>query len=539
MNHGGTPLKYLLAITLCLLVSPAFAGTMKDKKIIEYGLDFPNTSVVRERIKEYEATTPFDGLVIIVSARNGLTLGWHMFQTEKLDPADFQQAIDDLKATTFTKFTDNFIQTLSSPSDADWFDPKWSNICYNASLFARVAKQGGCKGLMFDAEMYNQQIWSYFTGTGKRPNHTLEECRQMARQRGREMMTAINKEFPDVTILTLFGPAQLYLETGGNEKLFEIAPNVLLSAFYDGMCEAATPETVIVDGFETSYSYRDREEFAKARKIMLEETPKISMNPEAFKKHVRAGFGLWPTWQDESRKLLFNRDDYSRNYHTPAGFRAAANYALRSSDKYVWVFGTPPKSYMEALGLAKSGPGPGEKNRLELPKPQSLKAADIEGYSDDQTFAEMRKTMTEIFDFPKDGWRFALDPKDAGIGRKWFDTDFNDSRWHKILIGKWWEEQGYEYNGIAWYRKKFTAPDIKPGKKVFVAVGASDDYAKVWLNGQFIGEEHLPIAVGWNTPFAMDVTDSIKPGEANVLTIRVEDPGAYGGLWKSIKLMVK
>ena len=147
--------------------------------------------------------------------------------------------------------------------------------------------------------------------------------------------------------------------------------------------------------------------------------------------------------------------------------------------------------------------------------------------------------MTEIFDFPKDGWRFALDPKDTGVGRKWFETDFNDSRWHKILIGKWWEEQGYEYNGIAWYRKRFTAPKIGPGKKVFLAVGASDDYARVWLNGQFIGEEHLPIAVGWNTPFAMDVTDCIKPGEANVLAIRVEDPGAYGGLWKSIKLMVK
>lgn len=496
---------------------------------------------MRERVREFEATTSFDGVIIVVSARNGLTLGWHMFKTDKLDPEDFKQSIEDLKATKFEKFTDNFIQTLSSPSDTDWFDPKWSNVCYNASLFARVAKQGGCKGIMFDPEMYLHPIWAYTIDGKPRPGHTFEEYREMARQRGREIITAINKEFPDIVILGLFGPAQLFLETGGDKRNLEAAPNVLLSAFYDGICEAATPETVVVDGYETSYIYREREEFKKARKYILNEAPKLSMNPEAFKKHMRAGFGLWPTWQDEGRKILWNPDDYSRNYFTPAGFRAAVNYALNASDRYVWVYSTPPKEYMEAMRLAKLGPGPGEKNPIQLPKPvvKIVKAAELEGYSDDETFAEMRKTMTEVFDFPKDGWRFKLDNKDVGVAQKWFETDFRDSRWRKIMIGKFWEEQGIEYNGAAWYRMKFKAPKIEAGKRVFVVVGAADDYAKVWLNGQYAGEQHLPIAVGWKTPFALDVTDAIKPGKENALTIRVEDPGALGGLWKSVKLMVK
>ncbi|MDO8587514.1 MAG: DUF4838 domain-containing protein [Armatimonadota bacterium] len=178
----------------------------------------------------------------------------------------------------------------------------------------------------------------------------------------------------------------------------------------------------------------------------------------------------------------------------------------------------------------------------ENPAPAGMpnyKAAEMPGYSDAETFTEMRKTMTEIFDFPKTGWKFAIDHRNKGISGKWYATGFNDSKWRSIQIAKFWEEQGVDYNGAAWYRKHFTAPAIEPGKKVFVVVGAADDWAKVWLNDQYLGEQNLPIGVGAGTPFALDVTKVIRPGKANLLAVRVDDPGALGGLWKSIKLMVK
>ncbi|MDO8589113.1 MAG: beta galactosidase jelly roll domain-containing protein [Armatimonadota bacterium] len=535
-------MKSIFAIVLCLTLSPVCAGSLQGKRILEYGNDVQNTTSVRQHVREYEAKLPFDGLVMVVSARNGLTLGWHCFSTEKLDPADFQQALDDLKNTKFEKFTDNFIQ-ICSGAGIDWFEPNWSNVAYNASLFARVAKEGGCKGIMFDPEMYSGRLWSYVMEDGKpRPGHTFQEYRAKARERGHEFIRAINKEFPDITLLCLFGPSLLYLETGGEAARLEAAPNVLLSAFYDGVCEAATPQTVLVDGYENAYTYRERTEFVRGRSNILVGAKKLSLNPKPFKKHVRVGFGICP------EAGLWNPADYSKNYLTPAGFRAAANYALELSDRYVWVYsggmhwldGTPPKEYLDALRLSKEGPGPGEKHPIMLMTTERKRYAEDEpGYSDEETFAEMRKTMTEVYDFPKDGWLFAFDKHGSGRKHGWYRSDFNDSNWRPIMIGKWWEEQVEAYNGKAWYRKHFTAPTVKRGKRIFVVVGGADDWAKVWLNGTCVGEQHLPIAVGWNTPFALDVTKVIKPGKENVLAIRVEDPGAFGGLWKSVKLMEK
>lgn len=183
-----------------------------------------------------------------------------------------------------------------------------------------------------------------------------------------------------------------------------------------------------------------------------------------------------------------------------------------------------------------------EIKKQENPVPVGIEqqhAADMPGYSDAETFAEICKTMTEVFDFPKDWWKFSTDPKDTGLARQWFAENLDDSHWANISIGKFWEEQGFTYNGMGWYRLKFKAPVTESGKHVFIVVGAADDYAKVWLNGKFVGEQNLPIGTGWNKAFAMDVTKVIRPGRDNVIAIRVEDAGALGGLWKSIKIMVK
>jgi hypothetical protein len=166
-------------------------------------------------------------------------------------------------------------------------------------------------------------------------------------------------------------------------------------------------------------------------------------------------------------------------------------------------------------------------------------AENMGGYSDAETFSEMRKTMIEIFDFPKEGWKFSTDKSDIGVKKAWFQKGFNDSKWRNIMIGKFWEQQGVDYDGLGWYRKTFLAPAVDAGKQVFIVAGAADDYAKVWLNGAYVGEQHLEMGVGATTPFALDVTKVIVPGRQNVLAVRVDDPGALGGLWKSVKIMVK
>lgn len=539
-------MRNLLVILLCIIISPCFAKGLDNKKLIEYGWDVPDTAFVRQNIASMEKV-PFDGIVIRVST-NGTKkhgdYGWLTFSRDRFKMEELNYAIENLKATKFKRFTDNFIQVISMPGDIYWFDPDWSAVAHNAKCLARVAKLGGCKGIMFDPEMYGEYpIWNY----NKLPKefkeqHSFKEISAKVKERGKEFIRAINEEYPDITILSLYGPTLSYLQANGGK--LENTDYAFLLAFFDGMCEAAHPKTTIVDGFETSYPYREHAEFKEGRNIMVKAS-KLSSNPAALKKTMRAGFATWMDFN--SGYVKWYTDDLSKNYFSPAGFRAALNYALTESDKYVWVYSErtkwwdadyahtfqfTPKPYWDALALAKKGPGPGEKNPISVEI--KLEAEKLPGYSDDVTFAEMRKSMTDLMDLPKTGWRWSRDPKNTGQKAGWYRENFNDSKWGTLSIGKFWEEQGKKYDGYAWYRIKFKCPNIEKGKQVYLAVGAADEEAWVWLNGKLVGTHDE----GWDTPFALDITRAIKQGD-NVLAIKVLDKMAVGGLWKSIKLMTK
>ena len=540
--------KATFALLCVLAACPLLAGT-QGKKLVQYAPC--DTAFVRQHVNEMEKI-PLDGIAITVygkdsSGKYTRGLSWEAFTKNRGNPEDYQNAINNLKATKFRRFTDNFIVMNSHPGTVDWFDPDWSIVAHNAACLARVAKQGGCKGLMLDPEMYGEppRPWSYAKLPDElRKAHSYTEYRAMARQRGREFIRAINKEFPDVVFFTLFGNS-LSLMAAHSEARTPYGDSLytLYSAFLDGILDAATPQTVLVDAYEWAYGYRRREQFVKARDIILREGRDLSANPVEFAKHVRAGFGVWADCA--SYMTGWHPEDFSKNYFTPAGLRASLNYALEVSDHYVWVYServkwwdqpNVPKEYVDALRLARLGPGPGEKNPLSVAA-TTPKSADWKGYSDAETFAEMRKTMTEVFDLPKDGWKFTLDESNSGVGSGWYRQDFDDSNWQNLSIGKWWEEQGVDYDGRAWYRRAFTAAPIEPGKRVFLAFGGADDAAKVWLNGVFVAERD--IASGAEKPFAMEVTRLLRPKEENVLAVQVRDGQGYGGLWKSIKLMVK
>jgi hypothetical protein len=138
---------------------------------------------------------------------------------------------------------------------------------------------------------------------------------------------------------------------------------------------------------------------------------------------------------------------------------------------------------------------------------------------------------------PPDGWRFATDPNADGHLRKWFETDFDDSAWAPIRIGSAWEEQGHVYDGIAWYRGAFDLPAKPECLAVEIAFGAVDEIAWVWINGTYVGQHDLG-PEGWDKPFALDVTQALKWGQRNQITVRVHDSTQAGGIWKPVTLQV-
>ena len=135
------------------------------------------------------------------------------------------------------------------------------------------------------------------------------------------------------------------------------------------------------------------------------------------------------------------------------------------------------------------------------------------------------------------GWKFRPDPMENGHHKGWFKPDFNDAKWKKISLNVW-EKQGYDgYDGIAWYRFRFTMPEKMDCNAVEIHFDAVDEAAWVWLNGKYVGQHDVGPS-GWNMPFDLDITQEIKWGGENQLTVRVEDTMAAGGIWKPVKINI-
>ncbi len=102
----------------------------------------------------------------------------------------------------------------------------------------------------------------------------------------------------------------------------------------------------------------------------------------------------------------------------------------------------------------------------------------------------------------------------------------------------------YYYEGTVWYRKRFDADSIQPDKRYFVYFGAVNYEAKVYLNGELIGEHE-----GGFTPFNIEVTGKLKAKD-NSLVVKVDnkrkpddvptinaDWWNYGGITRQVSLV--
>lgn len=93
--------------------------------------------------------------------------------------------------------------------------------------------------------------------------------------------------------------------------------------------------------------------------------------------------------------------------------------------------------------------------------------------------------------------------------------------------------------GIGWYRKTFTLPAFKKGKKALLIFDGAMSDAHVFINGQKVGNWPL----GYNY-FYFDISEYLQNGE-NLLAVRLENlpfssrwyPGA--GLYRKVQIIVK
>lgn len=153
-------------------------------------------------------------------------------------------------------------------------------------------------------------------------------------------------------------------------------------------------------------------------------------------------------------------------------------------------------------------------------------------------FKDHQLTVTQTIPLANEDWRFQTDLGQTGQEHDWFGASFNDGSWQKIKIGEAWEAQiNNAYDGVAWYRKTFTLPAKPAQDGTDIIFEGVDESAWVWVNGIYVGQHDLG-ADGWNKRFAMDVSDELKWGGENQITVRVLDRKMAGGIWKPVYLEV-
>jgi hypothetical protein len=118
-------------------------------------------------------------------------------------------------------------------------------------------------------------------------------------------------------------------------------------------------------------------------------------------------------------------------------------------------------------------------------------------------------------------WRFAADPRDAGLKAHWYAGGYGDVHWQPIQTGDSWQHQGYPlYQGIGWYRASFRVPATLP-PAIYLYLGeVAGDY-RLFVNGREVPHSH----VQWPRRLTYaDITSALHPGQLNVITLRVEPP---------------
>jgi len=114
-------------------------------------------------------------------------------------------------------------------------------------------------------------------------------------------------------------------------------------------------------------------------------------------------------------------------------------------------------------------------------------------------------------------------------------TSVEDDRWKEISVPSNWFLQGIDYSGVIWFRRYFRA-DAAWKNRVVKLVFEGVDYASdVWLNGHYMGFHE-----GYFGPFSFFITDFIRLGADNILTVRVNSPYEEPGkVWSLKKRLIK
>jgi sialate O-acetylesterase len=133
-------------------------------------------------------------------------------------------------------------------------------------------------------------------------------------------------------------------------------------------------------------------------------------------------------------------------------------------------------------------------------------------------------------------WQKSIFEKDSGYNNgqaQWAMTNTNAGDWQNMTLPTLWESASLPgFDGVVWFRKKFTVPSSSLGKDIKLTLGAIDDNDITWINGQKVGE-----TVGYDRPRTYTIpANMLKEGD-NEIVVRVFDGSGGGGIYGDAKEM--
>lgn len=319
---------------------PVYRTHQLPKKIIANGWDTPLSDQLPEVAPAMEQT-PLDGARIYVNTlsteANYLQQAW---SARPMKQSALDRAREHMLKAAFNRMHDNFIGVGSGRASIDWFDDQdWEVLIDNMTRMAALAKETGMKGFILDTESYRRDTYQF--GYPKDTTRSFDEYKTKTRQRGRELMTAIGKVYPDITILCYRFLSYSTSQFNMDDPDIFLANSTygLKPAFFNGLLDALPPQAILVDGNENTYLTNSTQGFLLAyNELRIAALSQVAPeNRSTYRSQVQVGLALYLDAYTHEPGSRWRVDDFGQPM--VERFRQNLTNALSITDQYVWFWG--------------------------------------------------------------------------------------------------------------------------------------------------------------------------------------------------------
>jgi hypothetical protein len=321
-------------------------------------------AIIAQNIKHIESM-PFNGMFINSDA------GWKVMEGAPLGYGEIEKEFAPLK-NVFKKFKFNFLMVyINYPGDF-WDDKAWEITAGNFAKMAKVARELGCVGVVYDNEEYSGTKWLDYGGSYKNELYSLEQTSAQVIFRGKQVMEAMVAEFPEIEVLNYHGPYLSEPNYGVPKVVYGQVDAwgryELLGPFFVGMMQGKGKCASVIDGGEV-YQYRTKQNFIHSYDVRKYEIAGEQTDSWFISREMRKD---WPN-NIEIAFGVYNRQ-WKEGYPMDVEImKTTLANALQTTDKYVWYYtegdnwilpGKMPEEWADAVRAARNSAAGGS-NKTE------------------------------------------------------------------------------------------------------------------------------------------------------------------------------